>query len=75
MRLTPYILRTLCDLRMMDDVVECLDKTQKTVNEMDFGRVANGEVGEHNLPTTVHENNGTAQSLVLRIQTIFQYFF
>lgn len=60
---------------MMDDVVECLDKTQKTVNEMDFGRVANGEVGEDNLPATVHENNGTAQSLVLRIQTIFQYFF
>ena len=52
-----------------------LDKTQKTVNEMDFGRVANGEVGEDNLPATVHENNGTAQSLVLRIQTIFQYFF
>ena len=47
MRLTPYILRTLCDLRMTDDVVECLDKTQKTVNEVDFGRVANGEVGEN----------------------------
>ena len=29
--------RKLCDLRMMDDVVECLDKTKKTVNEMDLG--------------------------------------
>ena len=32
--LTPHMLRKLFDLRMMNDVVEFLDKTQKTVNDM-----------------------------------------
>ena len=35
--LTPHMLRKHFDLRMMNDVIEFLDKTEKTVNDMGLG--------------------------------------